>query len=111
VTALTGVGTRIARMESRGGPEWLSRPRGNTRRTAVNCLEEERDVNLDEALAVRRYFGGDLHLTEHQQLCLKEADRIIHMCATQALDRFVIALQRQGSGAQQREMASDDQSM
>lgn len=49
-------------------------------------------MNLDEALAVRRYFGEGLHLTPLQRGCIREADRTIHKYATQTLDRFVAAL-------------------
>ena len=108
MTALTGVGTRIARMESRGGPEWLSRPRGNTRRTAVNCLEEERDVSeqqpemypthgeIEAAAEVFRNAGVDIHLPWEGDL--DDREREIFEALRDAL-MAAERVRRQGSGA------------
>ena len=102
MTALTGVGTRIARMESRGGPEWLSRPRGNTRRTAVNCFEEERDVSESMAEEIKR-LQREIAERQMRLQFLVCGDQREGVSAQSAVDfeqmRSLDALRGQGSGA------------
>ena len=46
-------------------------------------------MNLDEALAVARYFGSTSSKTGDETRCFNEALRIIHIEAKKTLVRFV----------------------